>query len=151
MKKIVSIMLVLCMVFSITTAFAANTEIIINGEKATIAEGMGSIVEKDNRTFVPVRFLMEYFGFEVTWENETQSVLGRHENGESFCMQVGNTRLFYFDANGNKKDLKPMDTTPFLNYSEGRTYVPLRFLAEAIGYTVGWDGETETVTLTLAK
>ncbi len=148
MKKIVAIMLVLCMVLSVTTAFAANTEIIINGEKAEIAEGMGKIVEKDNRTFVPIRFLMEYFGFEVTWENETQSVLGRHENGESFFMQVGNTLLFYFDSNNKKKDLEPMDTTPFLNYSEGRTYVPLRFIAEAMGYTVGWDGETETVTLT---
>ncbi len=148
MKKIVSIMLVLCMVFSVTTAFAANTEIIINGKKATIGAGMGSIVEKDWRTFVPVRFLMEYFGFQVTWEDATQTVLGRHENGESFCMQVGNKTLFYFDANGSKKDLKPMDTTPFLNSTENRTYIPLRFLAEAMGYTVGWDEATDTVTLT---
>lgn len=148
MKKFVSLVLALVLALSATTAFAANTEIIINGEKATISEGMGSIVEKNNRTFVPVRFLLEYFGFQVNWENETQSVMGRHENGESFFMQVGNELLFYFDANGTKKDLKPMDVTPFLNYAEGRTYIPLRFIAEAMGYTVGWDGATETVTLT---
>ncbi len=148
MKKLVSIMLVLCMVFSVTSVFAVDTEIIIDGEKATIAAGMGSIVNKDSRTFVPVRFLMEYFGFNVTWEDETQTVLGRHENGESFMMQIDNPILFYFDANGNKKDLKPMDVEPYLNNSENRTYVPLRFLAEAMGYTVGWDSATETVTLT---
>ena len=148
MKKLVSLVLALVLVLSAITAFAGNTEIIINGEKATIAEGMGSIVEKNNRTFVPIRFLLEYFGFQVNWENDSQSVMGRNEAGESFFMQVGNERLFYFDANGNKKDLAPMDVTPFLNYQEGRTYVPLRFIAEAMGYTVGWDGATETVTLT---
>ncbi len=148
MKKIVSIMLVLCMALSVTSVFASNTEIIINGEKATIAAGMGSIVEKDWRTFVPVRFLLEYFGFNVNWEDETQTVLGRHENGESFMMQVGNKNLFYFDANGNKKDLAPMDVAPFLNSKEGRTYVPLRFLAEAMGYTVSWDDKTDTAILT---
>ncbi len=148
MKKLISIMLVLCMVLSVTSVFASNTEIIISGKKATIADGMGTIVNKDQRTFVPVRFLLEYLGFNVNWEDETQTVLGRHENGESFMMQIGNKNLFYFDANGNKKNLDPMDTAPFLNTKENRTYVPLRFLAEAMGYNVGWDGTTETVTLT---
>ena len=148
MKRIVSIVLSLVLAFSAITAFAGNTEIIINGEKATIAEGMGSIVEKNNRTFVPIRFLLEYFDFQVDWEEKSQAVMGRNQAGESFFMQVGNEKIFYFDANGNKKDLASMDVTPFLNYQESRTYVPLRFIAEAMGYTVGWDGATETVTLT---
>ena len=148
MKRFVSIMLALCIIFSVSSVFASNTEIIINGEKATIAEGMGSIVEKDWRTFVPVRFLLEHFGFNVNWEDETQTVLGRHLNGESFMMQVGNKNLFYCDANGNKKDLEPMDTTPFLNEKEGRTYIPLRFIAEAMGYKVDWDSATDTAILT---
>lgn len=148
MKRFVSIMLALCIIFSVSSVFASNTEIIINGEKATIAEDMGSIVEKDWRTFVPVRFLLEHFGFNVNWEDETQTVLGRHLNGESFMMQVGNKNLFYFDANGNKKDLEPMDTTPFLNEKEGRTYIPLRFIAEAMGYKVDWDSATDTAILT---
>ncbi len=148
MKRIISIMLVLCMALSVSSVFAASDEIVINGKKATIAEGMGSIVNHSDRIFVPVRFLLEYFGFNVNWEDETQTVLGRHENGESFMMQVGNKNLFYFDSNGNKKDLEPMDVEPFLNNSENRTYVPLRFLAEAMGYKVDWDDKTDTAILT---
>ncbi len=148
MRKVISIMLVLCMVLSVSSVFASNTEIIIDGEKATIAEGMGSIVNHADRTFVPVRFLLEYFRFNVNWEDETQTVLGRHENGESFMMQVGNKNLFYFDASGNKKDLPAMDVEPFLNTTENRTYIPLRFIAEAMGYTVGWDEATNTAILT---
>ncbi len=148
MKKIVSIMLAICLTISAASVFAANTEIVIDGKKATIAEGMGSIVKHTDRVFVPVRFLLEYFGFNVSWEDETQTVLGRHQRGESFMMQIGNKNLFYFDANGNRKNTEPMDVEPFLNYSECRTYVPLRFIAEAMGYKVGWDEKTDTAILT---
>ncbi len=148
MKKLVSLILAAYLVFSCTAAFAANTEIIIDGKPATIAEGMGSIVEKDNRTFVPVRFLLEYFAFNVDWDDETQTVLGVNKDGDSFLTQIGNKTLFYFADNGQKKDTIVMDVAPFLNNKEARTYVPLRFIAAAIGYDVGWDGETETVTIT---
>lgn len=30
---------------------------------------------------------------------------------------------------------------------DDRTFVPIRFLAEAIGYTVGWDEASQTVSL----
>ncbi len=146
MKKLISIVLVLCMAASIT-AFAANTEIFINGEKAGIAEGMGSIVEKQERTFVPVRFLLEHFKFQVSWQEKEQMVFGMGPAGEIFVMQVGSELLFYKDAQNNEKKVT-MDVTPFLNMSEGRTYIPIRFIAEAMGYDVGWDGATETVTLT---
>ncbi len=148
MKKLVSLILAICMTLSVSAVFAANTEIIINGKTATIAPDMGSIVQKDERTFVPVRFLLEYLGFNVNWDDATQTVMGMNANGESFIAQIGNKSLFYFDASGKQKALEPMDVAPYLNNAEGRTYVPLRFLAEAMDYTVGWNGATETVTLT---
>jgi len=33
----------------------------------------------------------------------------------------------------------------------GRTYAPARYLAEAFGYNVGWDGNTSTVTISRGK
>ncbi|MBR5614707.1 MAG: copper amine oxidase N-terminal domain-containing protein [Clostridia bacterium] len=146
MKKLVSITLVFCLLLSMT-AFAANTEIYINGEKAAIAEGMGSIVEKDNRTFVPIRFLLEHFQYQVSWQDAEQMVFGAGPNGEIFVMQVGSELLFFKDAENNEKKIT-MDVSPFLNLAEGRTYVPIRFIADAMGYEVGWDGATQTVTLT---
>lgn len=130
------------------SVFAANTEIIIDGKNATIADGMGSIAEKDDRTFVPIRFLLEYFNYTVVWSDETQMVTGKNaDSGEMFVMQVDNKNLFFFDALGNK-EIVEMDVAPYLNNAEGRTYVPLRFIAQAIGYNVGWDDATKTVTLT---
>lgn len=151
MKKLISFVLVLVLTMSVASVFAANTEIFIDGKKAEIAPGLGEIVEKDSRTFVPVRFLLEYLGFNVEWIDSDQSVLGRNAKDESFIMQVGNKNLFYFGADGLQKELPPMDVAPFLNYAESRTYVPLRFIAEAMGYKVGWDGATGAVTLVSEK
>ena len=148
MKRIVLCLLAVLVFCSGIMVFAANTEIIVDGKKAVIAEGMGKIVEKQNRTFVPVRFLLEYLSFAVDWDDATQTAVGTNKNGDSFLVQIGNKNLFYFKENGQKSYIKEMDVAPFLDLSEARTYVPLRFLAEAMGYTVGWDQKTETVTLT---
>lgn len=31
---------------------------------------------------------------------------------------------------------------------DSRTFVPIRFISEQLGYKVDWDGETKTVTIT---
>ena len=147
LKTAVALVAAVCIFANCISVFAAASEIIINGKTATISAEMGKIVEKDNRTFVPVRFLLEYLGFEVEWLNDSQTVMGKHPAGQSFVMQVGNPVLYFFDENYLLKEIK-MDTVPTLNQQEGRTYVPIRFIAEAMEYQVGWDAVTETVTLT---
>ena len=42
---------------------------------------------------------------------------------------------------------KTMDVKPYI--VDGRTMVPLRFIAEALGAKVDWNGDTETATVTL--
>ena len=146
MKK-TAFLTLLCMIVLSFTAFAQSSVILINSEQAVIGEGMGSIVEKNSRTFVPVRFVLEYFGYEVFWDGEKETVLGRNNQGRVFIMQVGSPLLIFVDDDGTNQKSYLMDVEPFLNYEEGRTYVPLRFLAEGLGYKVGYDEATRTVTL----
>ena len=42
-----------------------------------------------------------------------------------------------------------MDTIPVVK--DGRTYAPVRYLAQEFGYEVGWDGAASTVTLTATE
>ena len=146
-KVIVALAVLTCLIAGSVSVFAAASEIIINGKTATISAEMGRIVERDNRTLVPVRFLLEYLGFGVEWLGDSQTVMGKHPSGQSFVMQVDNPVLYFFDENYILKEIK-MDTVPILNVQEGRTYVPIRFIAEAMEYQVGWDEATQTVTLT---
>ncbi|MBC7325586.1 MAG: copper amine oxidase [Moorella sp. (in: Bacteria)] len=54
----------------------------------------------------------------------------------------------YLVVAGGKKDVRAMDAPPFIE--EGRTYVPVRYLAYALGVGedgIRWDEKTRTVTL----
>ena len=146
MKKLVSAVLAALVSVSSLAVFADSSEILINGEKAVIGEGMGSVVTKQDRTFVPVRFVLEYFGYNVTWNDDDRLVFGRNNDGDIFIMQVGSKKLFFNRADGTSKNIE-MDVEPFLNEDESRTYIPLRFLAEVLGYNVDYNGSTDTVTL----
>jgi len=42
------------------------------------------------------------------------------------------------------------DAQPFID-ENGRTQVPVRFVSEALGADVGWDGKTKTVTIEQGK
>lgn len=144
--KLTIITLVLCLSFSSIAVYSAANVIKINGIVAEIPEGMGQIREKDDRTFVPLRFVLEFLKNDVWYMDSTKSA-----NIESeymlFFVQDGNTSLYCINkSTGERKDVL-MDTSAYIDPTENRMYLPIRFLAEAMGYTVGWDEVTETVTL----
>jgi hypothetical protein len=92
------------------------------------------------RTFVPLRFISEAFGAEVNWDGETRSVRIFFEKTNSrVTLQIDNPI-----ARVNEKVVK-LDAPPAI--VGGRTMVPIRFIAEAFGADVLWDGETKTVTI----
>jgi len=63
----------------------------------------------------------EYFGAQVTWEDQTKTVTVK-QGSKTISLQIGNA-IAQIDG----KDV-------FL-----RTYVPLRFIGEALGRYVDWD------------
>ena len=71
-KKLICGIISACIAFSGISVFAAAENIIINGKEAEIPAEMGSIMEKDDRTFVPIRFIMENLGCEVNFIDSTK-------------------------------------------------------------------------------
>jgi len=63
------------------------------------------------------------------------------QNTTTVVFTIGSTT---YTVNGTPRQ---MDAAPFINPSTNRTYVPVRFLAEALGASVNWDPTTQTVTL----
>lgn len=149
MKKTLLLALVLCIVCSSMSAFAVAENIIIDGVTVDIPAEMGTVCEKDDRTFVPVRFVTEYLGCLVQYNDAQRSatITDPAKNISYFLME--NDNMLYVLSLTKGYAIK-MDTKVFINHEEGRMYLPVRFLAEAIGYTVGWEEATQTVTLTSA-
>lgn len=95
-------------------------------EEAHIPSEFGRIyVNKDSRTMVPIRFISESLGHEVEWDGKARTVV--IDNGD-IKMPIGSRKPF---VNG---ETKTMDTEAVLVGQ--RTYVPLRFISENLGYEV---------------
>ena len=92
----------------------------------------------DGRVLLPFRELFEFFGLDVTWDNETQTAVAKNEETE-IKITVNDTKTY---VNGKEKIL---DVPALL--TGGRTYIPVRFVAESLGYTVGWDNRNQIVNI----
>lgn len=94
---------------------------------------------KTNRTLVPIRFISEAFGADVQWDDFSKTVTVTI-NDKIVKLQVGNNQA---TVDGNTVSL---DQSPVI--IDARTFVPIRFISEAFGAEVNWDGTTKTVTIT---
>ena len=101
MKRALVCITVLILIFSFTfDCFSIGpSSILINGELSEIPEDMGSIKAFADRTFVPVRYVLEYFHYDVSWDDEDDVVFGRSSNGDVFIMQVGSPVLLFREKN----------------------------------------------------
>lgn len=108
-------------------------EIRTNGEVIDADPGMGSPYIESSRTFVPIRLVSESLGLEVKW------------NQEEFKVDIGNGNIILeIDSNialVNGEEVKideDENIVARLNLDEGRTYLPLRFVSEEMGFLVGY-------------
>lgn len=93
------------------------------------------MIEK-GRTLVPVRVIAEGLGAQVEWNQETRTaVITRGQ--QTLQLTVGSR-----DALVNGKRVQ-LDTAPVMRNQ--RMLLPLRFVGESLGVTVGWDDKTRTV------
>ena len=127
----------------IITLQIKNPDITINGISKPIDKQGSKPIIKNNRTLLPVRALIESLGGQISWNAKTREVTINH-NGNTIVLTIDkNTAI----VNGIKTPIDPNNSkvTPII--INGRTYLPLRFIAEHLNATVDWDGTTQTVTI----
>lgn len=95
------------------------------------------------RTLIPLRGLLEEMGAEIEWEDKNQSITIKN-NGSTLFLQIRNN-LVWVDSAKLGDVMYTLESEPRIK--DSRTFVPLRFISEQFGYTVTWDGETQTITI----
>lgn len=128
MKKLLSFLLTLTLLTS--TAGAVNLYVDMN---LIDTDTPPTIV--DGRTLVPVRAIFEAIGATVTWDGATSTATGVRGD-TTVTIQINNTTAY---VNG---EARVLDVPAQL--INDRTMVPARFISEAMGCDVTWDGNTST-------
>jgi hypothetical protein len=114
-----------------------------SGEPRVVFQGVQlnfdlPILNRGGRTFYPMRQLLEALGAEVYWNNATRTATG-----------ILGERTVEFDIDSTSYRVNgqvlQMEIAAFIE--DGRTYIPVRFAAEGLGFTVGWNDATQTLTI----
>jgi len=88
------------------------------------------------RAMVPVRAVFETMGATVTWDAATQTITGKKADN-SISLRIGQRTA---TVNGTQRTLEQP-----VQIIDGRTFVPFRFVGEALGGNVEWDGARSIV------
>ncbi len=153
--------------WGISDVYAGEKVELAVGSPTAIANGVPMRIDNDNtdvvpvidendRTLVPLRFIAEAFGCKVDWRADSQGIDIIDKNSKEIQMYIGRqqyevgrddgytagphggmVRVFAVEA------YKEMDTAPVI--MNDRTFVPLRVFAESFGNKVYWNDGLITV------
>ncbi len=152
-----SVVLIILIILAISSVVSAETSriqismngdnlsvvkapILVNGEK--ISESISSFVH-DDRTLVHIRFIEENSDAKVSWEAEGRKVIVDFE-GKKVVLAIDDSKV---NINDEKRILDKGSIPRLVKYEDeanSKTMVPLRFVAEALGFDVGWDAKNSS-------
>lgn len=112
-----------------------KTSLTVN--QATVVIDQAPVLYKEN-TLVPVRFIVDALGGETAWNEQEHKVTILKDNHMAELWL--NKADLVIDGQVVTAEVAPM-------LMNERTMVPLRLLAEKMGWKVGWDQPTQSVTL----
>jgi FKBP-type peptidyl-prolyl cis-trans isomerase len=121
---------------SSSLAFADNRiSLAVNGQTIQCSQPPQII---NGRTLVPLRDLDDALGAQTAWDANTQQVTVSN-TVYNIAMTIGSTTL---TVNGQAQT---MDVAPVI--IGGKTFLPARYVAEALGCQVTWDATSQTVSI----
>ena len=126
--------------FSEAVTTANKLQVLVNGKLLTPEED--PYVE-NSRTLIPLRAAAEALGFKVEYQEPTQKIT--LSDGEKlYVFQLGSQEVTISVSDG-------LSTTIALDVAiqtkNNVSFVPLRFIAEQLGYHVAWDKDMQNVVI----
>lgn len=95
-------------------------------------------------TLIPLRGLLELMGAKIDWDGVKQKITV-DDSVRKIVLQIGN-KLVYVDDPRYGAIRYTLLNFPVIK--DSRTFIPVRFVSEQLGYKVDWNGETQTITIT---
>ncbi len=131
-KSLVLILAITVLMVWVSMALAGPVEVIVEGPRDEYPHYLDlkvpAIIE-NGRTLIPLRSIAEALGFQVEWQASDQRIIMRRDQ-QRIEMQIG-SRIAMANAVPVTMDLAPC-------LIKNTTMVPLRFVAQNMGYSVAF-------------
>jgi len=142
-RRIIFCILAVAMIFTLSSAALASASdgqvrVLLDGRQLTFDVPPQII---NGRTLVPMRALFQELGAAIDWNAATQTVTAVKGNS-TVVLKIGSNSP---TINGVAMQIDQPGVIV-----GGRTLVPLRFVAEALGVRVDWDAKASTVSIRTA-
>lgn len=122
---------------NVITMYIGDKKVRINGEE--VEWDVAPCIQKD-RTLVPLRGISEILGYKIDWYDPEKRII-LTKNDIEIVMFIGSNLVM---VNGK---VQTWDVAPTIDASSARTLVPLRAIAELLGYYVIWKDDNKEITL----
>lgn len=143
-KRWLAFCLVLWAMFGISVPAAAagkEVDIYINGSLLNIPPSFGEpFYDGNGRLQIPMRYIIQSCGYDVTWNNTQQAAIVQTKSGDVVITLGSNTI---------KTPTGPVQMDTSAVAKNGRTYIPLRYALEALGFQVDWTGGATADTISI--
>ncbi len=133
MKNVSPVILSLVFAALPIAAGAQAVTVVVNGQTVNFTQPP---IVRAGRVFVPLRGVFEQLGASVVYSNGQINATG---HGRTISLTIGSTQA---TVAGQPQTI---DVAPFI--VGATTFVPLRFISQALGAAVNWNDSTSTVTI----
>ncbi|HWP96637.1 MAG TPA: copper amine oxidase N-terminal domain-containing protein [Syntrophomonadaceae bacterium] len=93
-------------------------------------------IVSDGRTLIPMRDIFEALGADVKWDNDKNQVIA-NRNGVEIELMIG--------ANVAYRNRQTINIDVPAQLIDSRTFVPVRFVVEALGCNLYWDEKANSI------
>lgn len=136
-NKVVYMILFLVLITTSLNFMALAPNLVVDEIKVVFDENLGyPYVDASNRTMVPLKAAVEAAGAKVGWDSGSKTAI-IVTSDTRVEVPIGSNILY---VNGQKV---VNDTVSVAK--DGRTYLPIKAVFEAVGYKISWDGKTNSV------
>lgn len=150
MKKILSSVLCCGMLAAMLCVPASavslgDFDLKVNGKEVSFSDAVPQL--KNNRSFLPMAATFEALGYsktDITWDDSTKTVTAT-KDGKTISLTIGQKEITLSQEDGAASTGFQVDAAPYIDPATSRTYIPVGLVADALGFSVGWDGENKTV------
>jgi Copper amine oxidase N-terminal domain len=133
MKRLSIVFAAVALIAPVAISAQQSVTVVVNGQTMNFAQPP---IVRTGRVFVPLRGVFEKLGASVVYSNGQINATGR---GRTISLTIGSTQA---TVDGQPQTV---DVAPFIVADP--TFVPLRFISQALGASVNWNDSTSTVTI----